>query len=187
MNIEKFVVFDVETPNCRNHRMSAIGVSVVENGQIVKEWGTLVNPECGFDDFNISLTGITPEMAASAPTFPEIWERLEPDFASGVLVAHNAPFDMGVLYKCLRDYRVHWKKEVVYACTCRMGRYCYPNLENHRLNTLCARCGIGLEHHRAESDSAAAARLLLDYMNKGIDVAPFLRRYDLTTGKTFPY
>ena len=56
MNIRKFVVFDVETPNSRNHRMSAIGVSVVENGQIVKEWGTLVNPECHFDDFNIALT-----------------------------------------------------------------------------------------------------------------------------------
>ena len=78
MNIRKFVVFDVETPNSRNHRMSAIGVSVVENGQIVKEWGTLVNPECHFDDFNIALTGITPEMAAAAPTFPEIWERLRP-------------------------------------------------------------------------------------------------------------
>lgn len=187
MNIDKYVVFDVETPNARNHRMSAIGVSVVENGRIVKECGTLVNPECHFDDFNIALTGITPEMAAKAPTFPEVWEWLRPDFEVGVLVAHNAPFDMSVLCKCLRDYRIHWKKEAVYACTCRMGRYCYPGLPNHRLNTLCSRCGIALEHHRAESDSSAAARLLLDYLEKGLDVTPFLRRYDLSVGKTFPY
>lgn len=187
MNIDKYVVFDVETPNARNHRMSAIGVSVVENGRIVKECGTLVNPECHFDDFNIALTGITPEMAAKAPTFPEVWEWLRPDFEVGVLVAHNAPFDMSVLCKCLRDYRIHWKKEAVYACTCRMGRYCYPGLPNHRLNTLCSRCGIALEHHRAESDSSAAARLLLDYLEMGLDVTPFLRRYDLSVGKTFPY
>ena len=28
---------------------------------------------------------------------------------SGILVAHNAVFDLGVLKKCLRDYEVEWK------------------------------------------------------------------------------
>ena len=34
---ERYVAFDVETPNAQNRRMSAIGVSVIENGQIVQE------------------------------------------------------------------------------------------------------------------------------------------------------
>ena len=29
---ERFVAFDVETPNAQNRRMSAIGVSVIEHG-----------------------------------------------------------------------------------------------------------------------------------------------------------
>ena len=29
---ERYIAFDVETPNCRNDRISAIGVTVVENG-----------------------------------------------------------------------------------------------------------------------------------------------------------
>ena len=37
MKDRRYVVFDVETPNRYNSRMSAIGVSVVEGGRIVRE------------------------------------------------------------------------------------------------------------------------------------------------------
>ena len=57
----RFVAFDVETPNAFNNRMSAIGVSVLEDGVITEEFYSLVNPEADFDWFNIQLTGITPE------------------------------------------------------------------------------------------------------------------------------
>ena len=70
---KRFVVFDVETPNSANDRMSAIGVTVVEGGAIVEEFASLVNPETHFDPFNIRLTGITPEAAAQAPAFPALW------------------------------------------------------------------------------------------------------------------
>ena len=59
---QRYVAFDVETPNAQNRRMSAIGVSVIEGGQIVKELYTLIDPQTHFDPFNIALTGITPEM-----------------------------------------------------------------------------------------------------------------------------
>ena len=68
--MERFIVFDVETPNFKNDRMSAIGVAVVEGGELVSEFETLVNPETFFNRFNIDLTGITPEAAAEAPAFP---------------------------------------------------------------------------------------------------------------------
>ena len=105
----RYVVFDVETPNSRNDRMSAIGVVVVEDGMVAEEWSALVNPETWFSRFNIQLTGITPEMAARAPAFDELWEtRLGPLLdGGGLLAAHNAPFDMGVLAKCLQIGRAH--------------------------------------------------------------------------------
>ena len=89
------IVFDVETPNAANNRMSAIGLTVVENGLIVEEYSTLVNPETYFNAFNIRLTGITPEMAAQGPDFGTLWTSgLGELMGSGLLVAHNAPFDM---------------------------------------------------------------------------------------------
>ena len=42
---EKYIAFDVETPNSANHRMSAIGLAVVEGNHIVEEFATLINPE----------------------------------------------------------------------------------------------------------------------------------------------
>ena len=100
------------------------------------------------------------------------------------IVAHNAPFDMGVLAKCLRDYGVGWRPEADYACTCQMGRACYPNLSNHRLNTLCDYLHLDLDHHNAGSDSRACAELLLDYMRRGLNPERFLRRYDLAQRRT---
>ena len=181
---DRFIAFDVETPNSANHRMSAIGIVVIESGKICSEFYSLVNPETHFDWFNVELTGITPEMAETAPTFPELWESLEPLLGSGILTAHNAPFDMSVLGKCLRDYGIFWREEAEYVCTCQMGRRLLPGLPNHRLNSISDYLGLELDHHHALSDSRACGQILLHYLRSGADVSQFLRRYDLRTMRT---
>jgi len=180
----RYVAFDVETPNYANNRISAIGITVIEDGRVTGDFYTLVNPETRFDPFNIQLTGITPKMVAGKPTFSELWEQIEPILSSGLLIAHNAPFDMGVLAQCLNDYQIAWQPFACYACTCAMGRACYPNLSNHRLNTLCDYLHLDLDHHNAGSDSRACAELLLDYMRRGLNPERFLRRYDLAQRRT---
>lgn len=181
---KRYIAFDVETPNYANDRMSAIGIAVVENGAIVDEFSTLVNPECRFDSFNVQLTGITPEMAAEAPTFLELWPTIEPLLSSGLLIAHNAPFDMGVLSKCLRAYGIRWLEAADYACTCQMGRCCCPELPNHKLNTLCDHFGIKLNHHQAGSDSRACGELMIRYLDQKLDIRRFRRNYDLLHTRT---
>ena len=177
----RFIAFDVETPNARNNRISAIGITVIDKGIIVGEKYTLVHPETHFDNFNIRLTGITPEKVAGKPTFPALWEEIKTIMDSGLLIAHNAPFDMGVLAKCFSWYEIDWRPFTYYACTCAMGRKCYPNLSNHKLSTLCSHLGIDLDHHHAGSDSRACAELLIDYMDQGIHVANYQRKYNLST------
>lgn len=175
----RYIAFDVETPNYSNNRMSAIGVTVVEHGEVVEQHDHLVNPETQFAPFHIALTGITPEMVADKPTFPQLWQELEPLFDSGLLVAHNAPFDLSVLAKCLRDYGIVWRPRVHYACTCQMSRRLLPQLPNHKLNTLCDFLGLELDHHRAGSDSLACGEILLHHLRAGADLKPFIRTYDL--------
>ena len=183
---QRYIAFDVETPNFANDRMSAIGVSVVEGGAIVQEFYTLVDPEARFDRFNMALTGITPEDVAGAPTFPELWRELEPLISGGLLAAHNAPFDLSVLAKCLRGYCIDWHRTVPYVCACRMSRRLLPQLPNHKLNTLSACLGLELAHHHAGSDSAACAGVLLHLLRAGHSTAPFLRQYDLWELRTLP-
>lgn len=174
----RYIVFDVETPNYKNDSICAIGIAVVENGEIVEEQYHLVDPEDYFSGFNIKLHGVSPVMVEGAMTFPELWFLvLEPMIKDGVLVAHNAPFDMGVLSKSLKRYGIHRECDS-YACTVRIGRMCIPEAPNHKLNTLCELLGIDLLHHNAGSDSLACAELLLYYISKGVDIDRFVRKYE---------
>ena len=169
-----FTVFDVETPNRMSNRISAIGITVIENGMITDEFYSLVNPETHFDYFNTQLTGISEETVRDAPTFPELWMQIEPLMSGGLLVPHNAVFDMNVLKKCLRDYEIKWKPYARYICTVQMGRRLLPGM-SHKLNVLCDHYGICLDHHKADSDSRACAEILLRYQEDGADIRQFIR------------
>lgn len=176
--MSRYVVFDVETPNRYNSRMSAIGICVVEGRQIVKQHFSLVDPEQPLDWFNTQLTGISEEAVAGAPTFPQLWRQIEPVMSSGILVAHNASFDIRVLRKCLNDYGITWKPRVKGLCTVLMGRSLKPGI-SHRLNDMCEYYGICLDHHQADSDSRACAEILLRYMQAGAQPEQFVRMYTM--------
>ena len=174
---ERYIVFDVETPKRYNNRISAIGIALVENSRINDSFFSYVNPECYFDYFNMRLTGIDEDTVSDAPNFPSLWRQIEPLMNSGILVAHNASFDLGVLKKCLQDYDIAWKDTVEYCCTVQMGRRLLPGVD-HKLNCLCDYYGIELDHHKADSDSLAAAEIFLQYMKLG-DVKEYIRQYKL--------
>lgn len=177
--MERYIVFDVETPNSVNERMSAIGITLVDGREISGGFYSLVDPEQRFDRFNVALTGITPEAVRGQPAFPQLWERIGPLMGSGLLVAHNAPFDMAVLSKCLRAYGIRWRERAPYIDTVRMARQAFPSLPNHKLDTLSAALGIELDHHDAGSDAEACARIFLASIECGAEPGAFLREYDL--------
>jgi len=114
--------------------------------------------------------------SAGASTFPKLWRKIEPILSSGVFVAHNAPFDMGVLKKCLIDYNIQWT--VPYCCTVQIVRCILPGM-SHKPNSLCDYYGICFDHHKADSDSGAAARILIQYMEIGAVLSDNVKEYVL--------
>ena len=117
-----YVVFDVETPNRANDRMSAIGITAIKDNKIVANYFSLVDPETHFDYFNTQLTGIDADKVKGAPNFADLWKKIEPIMSKGILVAHNAVFDMSVLRACLRSYGITWKPFADYLCTVQINR-----------------------------------------------------------------
>ncbi len=178
MKMSRYIAFDVETPNRFNNRMSAIGITIIEDGIITRKLYSLINPETSFDYFNTQLTRISEEMVQDKPTFSQIWNKIEPIMSSGILVAHNAPFDMSVLKCCLLNYGIEWKTHVPYLCTVQIGRRILPKI-SHRLNSMCDYYGIELDHHHAGSDSLACAEILLRYIEDGVDINQFIKKYSL--------
>ena len=173
-----YIVFDVETPNRTNNRMSAIGISAIIDNRIAANYFSLVDPETHFDYFNTRLTGIDADKVKGAPNFAELWKKIEPVMNKGILVAHNAVFDMCVLRHCLLDYGITWKPTADYLCTVQIGRRVLPNMK-HNLDVMCSHYGISLNHHQADSDSRACAEILLRYLESGVDVSQYVRKYRL--------
>ena len=95
-----FCVVDLETTGGSPQQgcmITEIGAVKVRGGEVLGEFQTLVNPHTEIPAFIAVLTGISNSMVADAPsiesTLPAFLE-----FAAGcVLVAHNAPFDVGFL------------------------------------------------------------------------------------------
>ena len=178
--MERYIAFDVETPNRWARRMSAIGISVIEEGQICRDFYSLVDPETDFEPFNTWLTGIDEDAVRDAPNFPRLWPQIRPLLEGGILVAHNATFDLGVLKRCLAGYDLQWQKSVPYLCTVQMGRRLLPG-GSHKLDALCEHFAIELDHHHAGSDASACAQILLRYLDMGADPARYLKHYDMST------
>lgn len=68
-----------------------------DNGNIVKEFETLVNPEVPIPDFITKITGIDNMTVINEPTFNDIHKKLTKFFRKAdTLVAHNLSFDKGL-------------------------------------------------------------------------------------------
>jgi DNA polymerase-3 subunit epsilon len=159
---EKVVVLDFETtglsPN-RGDRATEIGAVVLQRGEVVDRFQSLMNAGIGIPAFVQSLTGITNRMIADAPPAEQVM-RAFAEFAGDMpLVAHNASFDKRFLDTELR--RVGIRRRGRFACSMRVARRIYPDARNHKLNTLAHYMGLDWSgrHHRAMADVEMTTRL----------------------------
>ncbi len=94
-----FCVVDLETTGgsaAAGSMITEVGAVKVRGGEVLGEFQTLVNPHLAIPPFIAVLTGITDSMVAGAPRIEQVLPQFL-EFAQGcVLVAHNAPFDVGL-------------------------------------------------------------------------------------------
>lgn len=162
----KFVAIDFETANRYPNSACSVGLVKVENGQIIDEYYTLIQPpRMQFDPMNIKIHGIRPQDVRCADKFDSLWKSEIRSFLKGYpLVAHNASFDMGVLRALISTYDLE-TDSMRYACTVTGSRKTY-GLENHRLSTVSDFLGIALNHHQALDDARACAKIMIDIFEK---------------------
>ncbi len=165
----EFVVVDVETtgamaPPCR---ITEIGAYRISKGKIVGEFQTLLNPEIPIPEFITKLTGISDDMVKDAPKFSEIADEFLKFIGDAVIVAHNAPFDVGFLnYEISRVYE-GYRLGNAHLCTVQLSRKLVPNIENHKLHTVAEHFAIEIENrHRASDDAHATARIFVNFLEQ---------------------
>lgn len=158
---------DFETASAKRYSACSLALTIVRNDQIVDEFYSLINPPTEFSWRNTRIHGIDLEDVIDAPTFPEVWQHVSAFFERQKLViAHNAPFDNGVLKSTL-DYYDLQQPTYLTLDTVRTSRKFFPDFPNHKLDTVCDQLHIDLHHHHnALDDSQACANILLYQAHK---------------------
>jgi len=159
-----FVVVDLETTGGTPAEcgITEIGAVKVRGGEVLGEFQTLVDPGGPVPPFIQVLTGITTSMLVGAPRIEEVLPAFL-EFAHGsVLVAHNAPFDVGFLRAAAARTGHAWPGYRV-VDTVRLARRVVTRDEapNHKLGTLAALFGAEVAPtHRALDDARATVDVL---------------------------
>lgn len=184
-----YTVLDFETTGLDNQseritQIAAIKFELEENKFLpkskiinVSQFETLVNPEKEIPEFITNLTGIDNEKVKDAPKENEaIKQLIEFMGEDTIIVAQNAPFDLGFLHHAtLRAGIV----PIVYDffCTRAMAAILFPGI-SHKLVDMVKLFDIPLEEaHNAIFDAKATINLFLklnvisdnfgiDFMNK---------------------
>jgi DNA polymerase-3 subunit epsilon len=157
----RVATLDFETANSQRNSACALGVTLIDNGQILETNYWLFKPIGGFDYMNVQVHGITHADVYNKPNFAESWPEIKNYLGDRLLIAHNAAFDMSVLRKTLESYGIE-KPTSKYSCTMRMAKKLWPHHYNHKLDNLCRHFGFQLDHHNAASDALACARIGLE-------------------------
>jgi DNA polymerase-3 subunit alpha (Gram-positive type) len=157
-------VVDVEATGAKTppNRLIELGAYRIRGGRIVDKFLSLVNPEIPIPRFVASLTGISNDMVKNAPVFAEVAPQWLDFVSDSVLVAHNAPFDTSFLnHEISRVYANH-RMVNPHLCTVRLSRRAFPDLSNHRLETIAQHFAIPIaSRHRAGSDALATAEIFI--------------------------
>lgn len=163
-----FVVLDLETSGAApsiGAGITEIGALKVRGGKIIGEFQTFVNPGHTLPDFITSLTGITDSMLSDAPSIQEILPNFLEFLGSHnetVLVAHNAPFDIGFLKAASIDSEIPWPDFII-VDTVRIARSALgrDEVQDCKLATLAEYFGASIEpNHRALDDARATVDVL---------------------------
>lgn len=154
-----FMAIDFETANSSRTSACALGIIEVKDGEILNEYSYLINPEEDFDDFNIYIHGITPDMIKDKPTFPQVWNEIKSILqSSDLIIAHNASFDISVLRHVLNKYNLDYP-EFHYSCTRILSKKTWQSFINYKLDTVANYLNIKFKHHEAISDARAASKV----------------------------
>ncbi len=159
-----FVVVDLETTGGApdGGGITEIGAVKVRGGEELGVLATLVNPGVPIPPFITVLTGITQAMLLPAPPIEQVLPSFLEFVSDAVLVAHNAPYDVGFLKAACAKHGYRWPNPRVLDTAALARRVLTRNeVPNRKLGTLAAYFRTATQPtHRALDDAKATVDVL---------------------------
>lgn len=158
----EYVVFDIETTGLSPYTcdITEIGAVRVSGGVIGEDFHTFVRPGGPIPPGIVALTGITDDMVKDAPGPAEALKAFRAFCGDALPVAHNAPFDMGFITMKGREAGVAFGHEALDTIT--LCKIAFPELSKYKLNLVAKHLKIHFDHHRASSDAACTAKVMIE-------------------------
>jgi DNA polymerase-3 subunit epsilon len=156
----EFLSIDVETANPDMSSICQIGIASFNNGSLVSEWVSLVDPEDYFDPINISVHGIKESDVISAPKFSDIFPKIVSILSGNICVSHTH-FDRVSLGKAIRKYALS-PVEVTWLDSARVARRAWNECswKGYGLANVCQLIGFEFKHHNALEDAKASGAII---------------------------
>ena len=165
-NTNKYAIVDLEATFASSMAsIIQVGIVIMQNGQVIDEFASDVNPHQKLDDHIIHLTGITDQQLAQAPDFSEIARKIFDLIEDCIFVAHNVKFDANLLSEAL--FMEGYELRTPRVDTVELAQVFYPTLEHYKLSHLSKVLNLDLaQAHTAIEDARATGQLLFHLMDK---------------------
>lgn len=156
----KFVAIDVETANPFPGSICSIGMVKYENGSIVDELYTLIDPEDYFDSFHVQkIHGIDEADVEGSPSFEEFKDDFEKFIQGHICVSHGS-LDRCAINKAYENFDTP-APELAWLNTIRVAKRTWKEMERYGLKPICEHFGIDFQHHNALEDAKACGEIML--------------------------
>ena len=156
-----FIAFDTETTGLdpSSGRIVEIGAVKFDRRGVIARYNVLINPEIPMPEEAGKVNGITDAMLKDKPLIADVFPDFFDFIGTGVLVAHNAPFDINYVNAELKRIgKPPLTNKVV--DTRIFAKEILPGLSSYALQDLAVQLGItALEAHRAEDDARVCMEL----------------------------
>lgn len=158
------VVFDTETTGLEptDQIVQIAGVRIARGRLTGERFETLVNPGRPIPPASTKIHHISDEMVADAPDMAAALTAFHHFTEDTVLIAHNAPFDMGMLRRAAPETGAHFDNRVL--DTVLLSAMVWGGSVPHTLDALTERLGIVIppeDRHTAMGDTVATAEAFL--------------------------
>ncbi len=170
-----YAVVDLETTGLfpqKHDRIIEIGiVSVSDDGEVIDEWSTLLNP--GRDVGPTQIHGIAARDVLDAPAFTDVAHHVIGALSGCTLVAHNARFDTRFLDYEFERAGIATQPPTPFLCTMQLSNS-YLRGASRKLKDCCAAANVPhVDEHTAIGDARAVAGLLSFYLSQSKRPVPW--------------
>ena len=160
---DSFAAIDFELATGVRNSVCSVGIVVVEKGEIVDEYYSLVQPPKNeYHWGNSRVTKIYAKDTINSPYFIDIYPEIKKRLKGRKMVAHNESFDRDVLMKVMQYYELKYSElKLPKKWEDTVTIFQEKGSESAKLNRLCKEYNIEIDHHNALSDARACALLYM--------------------------